>query len=74
LISSDRHLADVASRGVGGAPNRAVDADSHSSTKYLHTTGDKEEKSEELKFDFLGLYRPSMILGNSKSPLHSVLS
>jgi len=30
--------------------------------------GDKEKKSEELKFDFLGLYRPSVILGDSNRP------
>ena len=30
--------------------------------------GDKEKQSEELKFDFLGLYRPAVILGNSNTP------
>ena len=43
-------------------------ADSQSSTKYLRNMGDKEKKSEELEFDFLGLYRPAMILGNSNTP------
>jgi len=46
----------------------ATGADSRSSTKYLRNMGDKEKKSEELKFDFLGLYRPSVILGNSNTP------
>src|SRR5207344_167902 len=36
----------------------AVGADSRSSTKYLRNIGDKEKKSEELKFEILGLYRP----------------
>jgi uncharacterized protein YbjT (DUF2867 family) len=46
----------------------AAGADSQSSTKYLRNIGDKEKKSEELKFDFLGLYRPAVILGNSNTP------
>ena len=37
----------------------AAGANSQSSTKYLRNIGDKEKKSEELKFDFLGLYRPA---------------
>lgn len=46
----------------------AAGADSQSSTKYLRIMGDKEKKSRELEFDFLGLYRPAMILGNSNTP------
>ena len=46
----------------------AVGADSQSSTKYLRTFGEKEKKSEALQFDFLGLYRPAVILGNSNTP------
>jgi uncharacterized protein YbjT (DUF2867 family) len=46
----------------------AAGADSHSSTKYLRNIGDKEKESEKLKFDFLGLYRPAVILGNSNTP------
>ena len=46
----------------------SVGADSQSSTKYLRNFGDKEKKSIELGFDFLGLYRPAMILGNSNTP------
>ena len=36
--------------------------------RYLRNIGDKEKKSEELKFDFLGLYRPAGGLGNSNTP------
>ncbi len=46
----------------------AVGADSRSSAKYLRNIGDKEKKAEALEFDFLGLYRPSVILGNSNTP------
>ena len=46
----------------------AVGANPQSSTKYLRNMGDKEKKSEALEFDFLGLYRPSVILGNSNTP------
>ena len=46
----------------------AAGADSQSATKYLRNFGDKEKKSEALKFDFLGLYRPAVILGNSNTP------
>ncbi len=46
----------------------AVGADSQSSVKYLRNLGDKEKKSEELRFDFLGLYRPAVILGNTNTP------
>jgi hypothetical protein len=46
----------------------AVGADSQSSTKYLRNIGDKEKKSKELRFSFLGLYRPAVILGNSNTP------
>jgi len=46
----------------------AVGADSRSSIKYVRNIGDKEKRSEELKFDFLGLYRPAVILGNSNTP------
>ena len=46
----------------------AVGADSQSSSRYLRNIGDKEEKSKALEFDFLGLYRPAVILGNSNTP------
>jgi uncharacterized protein YbjT (DUF2867 family) len=46
----------------------AAGANSRSSNKYLRNMGDKEKQSEALKFDFLGLYRPAVILGNSNTP------
>jgi uncharacterized protein YbjT (DUF2867 family) len=46
----------------------AVGANSQSSTKYIRTIGDKEKAAEALAFDFLGLYRPAVILGNSNTP------
>jgi uncharacterized protein YbjT (DUF2867 family) len=45
----------------------AVGANSQSSTPYLRNIGDKEKRSEALGFDFLGLYRPAVILGNSNT-------
>ena len=46
----------------------AVGANPRSSTTYLRNLGDKEKMSEALGFDVLGLYRPSVILGNSNTP------
>ena len=46
----------------------AVGANSQSSTRYLRTIGEKEMKSKALEFEFLGLYRPAVILGNSNTP------
>ena len=46
----------------------AAGADPRSSTKYLRNMGDKEKQSAQLRFDFLGLYRPGVILGNSNTP------
>jgi uncharacterized protein YbjT (DUF2867 family) len=46
----------------------AAGANPRSSTKYLRTIGDKEKKAKDLEFDFLGLYRPAVILGNSNTP------
>jgi uncharacterized protein YbjT (DUF2867 family) len=46
----------------------AAGADSQSSTSYRRNMGDKEKKSAALAFDFLGLYRPAVILGNSNTP------
>ena len=57
---------------VGGARvmamMTAVGANSQSWSKYIRIFGDKEKRSEALAFDFLGLYRPAMILGNSNTP------
>jgi uncharacterized protein YbjT (DUF2867 family) len=46
----------------------AAGADPQSSTRYLRNMGDKEKQSEALEFEFLGLYRPGVILGNSNTP------
>ena len=46
----------------------AAGANPQSSTKYLRNIGDKEQSAKELGFDFLGLYRPAVILGNSNTP------
>jgi len=46
----------------------AAGANSRSSNKYIRNIGEKEKKAEALKFDFLGLYRPAVILGNSNTP------
>jgi len=46
----------------------AAGANPQSSARYLRNIGDKEQKSEALEFDFLGLYRPAVILGNSNTP------
>jgi uncharacterized protein YbjT (DUF2867 family) len=46
----------------------AAGANSQSSSKYIRNIGDKEKKSKELGFEFLGLYRPAVILGNSNTP------
>jgi uncharacterized protein YbjT (DUF2867 family) len=46
----------------------AAGANSQSSTKYLRNMGDKEKKATELGFEFLGLYRPAVIVGNSNTP------
>ena len=46
----------------------ATGANPESSTKYLRIMGDKEKGSEALGFDYLGLYRPAVILGNSNTP------
>jgi uncharacterized protein YbjT (DUF2867 family) len=46
----------------------AAGADSRSSTKYLRNMGDKEKASKALEFECLGLYRPSVIIGNSNTP------
>lgn len=46
----------------------AAGANSQSLSKYVRNMGDKERGAEGLGFDFLGLYRPAMILGNSNTP------
>ena len=46
----------------------AAGANAQSSTKYLRNMGEKEKRAEALRFHFLGLYRPGVILGNSNTP------
>ena len=46
----------------------AVGADPESRTKYARVIGEKERAVSSVKFDFLGLYRPSVILGNTNTP------
>ncbi len=36
--------------------------------KYAKIIGEKEKAVESVKFDFLGVYRPAVILGNSNTP------
>jgi uncharacterized protein YbjT (DUF2867 family) len=46
----------------------AVGADPESGMKYAKIIGEKEKAVESVKFDFLGIYRPAVILGNSNTP------
>jgi len=46
----------------------AAGADPEAGMKYARIIGEKEKAVESLKFDFLGLYRPAVILGNSNTP------
>jgi uncharacterized protein YbjT (DUF2867 family) len=46
----------------------AVGADPNRGTKYSKIIGEKEKAVESVKFDFLGVYRPAVILGNSNTP------
>ena len=46
----------------------AAGADPEAGTKYARIIGEKEKAVESVKFDFLGLYRPAAILGNSNTP------
>ena len=46
----------------------AAGADPQSRMKYARIIGEKEKAVESLGFDFLGLYRPAVILGNSNTP------
>lgn len=46
----------------------AVGADPASGVKYVKIIGEKEKAVEAVGFDFLGVYRPSVILGNSNTP------
>jgi uncharacterized protein YbjT (DUF2867 family) len=46
----------------------AAGADPEARTKYAKIIGEKEKAVESVKFDFLGVYRPAVILGNSNTP------
>jgi len=46
----------------------AVGGDPESGMKYARIIGEKERAVASVKFDFLGLYRPSIILGNTNTP------
>ena len=46
----------------------AVGADPEARVKYTKIIGEKEKAVESVKFDFLGIYRPAVILGNSNTP------
>jgi len=46
----------------------AAGADPESGMKYAKIIGEKEKAIESVKFDFLGVYRPGVILGNSNTP------
>jgi len=59
--------ARAAGARVGGVMT-AVGADPASGMKYAKIIGEKEKAVESVQFDFLGLYRPAVILGNSNTP------
>lgn len=46
----------------------AIGADASSGMKYVKIIGEKEKAVEAVQFEFLGLYRPAVILGNSNTP------
>ena len=46
----------------------AAGADPGAGMKYAKIVGEKEKAVESVPFDFLGLYRPAVILGNSNTP------
>ncbi len=46
----------------------AVGADPDARMTYPKVIGEKEKAVESLEFDFLGLFRPAVILGNSNTP------
>jgi uncharacterized protein YbjT (DUF2867 family) len=46
----------------------AVGADPAAGMNYAKIIGEKEKAVESVKFDFLGVYRPAVILGNSNTP------
>jgi uncharacterized protein YbjT (DUF2867 family) len=60
-----------AARAAGarvGAVMTAVGADPASRMKYVKIIGEKQRAVESVGFDYLGIYRPAVILGNSNTP------
>ncbi len=54
-------------RGLRGH-DTAAGADPKAGMQYAKIIGEKEKAVESVKFDFLGVYRPAVILGNSNTP------
>src|SRR6202007_1785253 len=52
---------------VGGVMT-AVGADPAAGIRYARSSGEREKAVESVKFAFLGVYRPAVILGNSNTP------
>jgi hypothetical protein len=46
----------------------AAGADPEAGMKYAKIIGEKEKAVESFKFDFLGIYRPAVILANANTP------
>src|SRR5579863_1988436 len=46
----------------------AAGANPEARIEYARIIGEKEKAVESVKFDFLGLYRPGVILGNTNTP------
>jgi len=46
----------------------AAGADPEARMKYAKIIGEKEKAVESVRFDFFGVYRPAVILGNSNTP------
>ena len=46
----------------------AAGANPKSGVKYAKIIGEKEKAVESIKFDFLGVFRPAVMLGNSNTP------
>jgi hypothetical protein len=46
----------------------AAGANPKSGMKYAKIIGEKEKAVESVKFEFLGIYRPGVILGNANTP------
>ena len=46
----------------------AVGADPKAGMKYAKIIGEKEKAVESVKFDFVGMYRPAVIVGHSNTP------